>query len=106
MIAHWDELHRYVAEHQQNICQIVAKKDGKTLYSDCWNGFTPDDALHVRSVTKSVVSLLVGIAIDQGRIESVRQRVLDFFPDYTVKRGEKTIQSVTIEHLLTMTAPY
>ena len=32
--------------------------------------------------------------------------MLDFFPDYTVKRGEKTIYDVTLRHLLTMTAPY
>ena len=31
---------------------------------------------------------------------------MDFFPDYSVKRGEKTIYDVTIRHLLTMTAPY
>ena len=102
----YDELHAYVAEHQQNICQIVANKDGETRYSDCWNGFQPGDALHVMSVTKSVTSLLIGVAIDQGLIEGVGQRVLDFFPEYAVKRGEKTAQSVTIEHLLTMTAPY
>ena len=99
-------LHDNIAKHQQNICQIVANRNGETLYSDCWNGYRPDDALHVMSATKSVVSLLIGVAIDQGRIESVQQRVLDFFPDYPVKRGEKTLPSVTIEHLLTMTAPY
>ena len=31
---------------------------------------------------------------------------MDFFPDYNVKRGEKTIYDVTIRHMLTMTAPY
>ena len=100
------ELHEYVAAHQQNICGIVALKRGKEVYSDYWHGFEPTDALHVMSVTKSVVSLLVGVAIDRGLIADVRQPVLDFFPDYTIKRGEKTIQSVTLEHLLTMTAPY
>ena len=34
------------------------------------------------------------------------QKVMEFFPDYSVKRGEKTIYDVTIRHLLTMTAPY
>ena len=58
------------------------------------------------SVTKSVVSLLIGTALDNGLIQSIEQPVLDFFPDYTVKRGEKTIQDVTVKHLLTMTAPY
>ncbi len=48
----------------------------------------------------------MGIAIDNGYIKSIDQKVLDFFPDYTVNPGEKTIQSVTIKHMLTMTAPY
>ena len=39
-------------------------------------------------------------------IESVNQKVLDFFPDYVIKRGEKIIQDVTLYNLLTMTAPY
>jgi CubicO group peptidase (beta-lactamase class C family) len=46
------------------------------------------------------------MAIDKGFIQSTDQKVLDFFPDYIVKRGEKTIQQVTLKHLLTMTAPY
>ena len=58
------------------------------------------------SVTKSIVSLLVGIAIEQGLIGSVDDYVLDYFPDYKIKRGEKTIQKVTLKNLLTMTAPY
>ncbi len=99
-------LHAYISEHQPNICQIVAIKNGRTVYSDYWHNFTPSDTLHVMSVTKSVVSLLIGIAIDQGFIRDVEQPVLDFFPDYTAKRGEKTIQQVTLRHLLTMTAPY
>lgn len=100
------ELHSYIAEHQGNICGIAAMKNGEMAYSDYWHGFKPSDTVHVMSVTKSVVSLLIGIAIDQGLISDVRQHVLDFFPEYNIKRGEKTIQQVTLEHLLTMTAPY
>ncbi len=100
------DLHTYVETNCGNICQIVAQKNGHIVYEDYWHSYKPDDTLHVMSVTKSVVSLLVGIALDQGLIKSVEQPVLDFFPDYKIKRGEKTIQSVTIKHLLTMTAPY
>jgi len=49
---------------------------------------------------------LIGIAIENGNIKSIDQKVLDFFPDYAVKTGEKTIQSITIKDMLTMTAPY
>lgn len=100
------DLHEYVETNCGNICQIVALKNGKTVLEDYFHGFKPDDTLHVMSVTKSVVSLLVGIAIDKGLIKNIDCPVLDFFPDYRIKRGEKTLQSVTIRHLLTMTAPY
>lgn len=100
------KLHELVERQEQNICQIVAYRGGKEILNDTWHGFSQTDACHVMSVTKSVVSLLIGIAIDQGKIKSVDQKVLDFFPDYQIKRGEKTIQEVTIRHLLTMTAPY
>lgn len=104
-----EELYRFISGstgNESNICQIFAIKDGETIYDDCWNGFKTEDAMNVNSVTKGVMSLLAGIALDKGCIKSVDQKVMDFFTDYTVKRGEKTIYDVTIRHLLTMTAPY
>lgn len=100
------ELHRLVEEKQPNICQIVAIENGKIIYSDEWNNYSKEDCTHVMSATKSVVALLVGIAVDQGLIKSVDERVMSYFPDYKVKRGEKTIYEVTIRHLLSMRAPY
>lgn len=102
-------LHSMVQEsrgNESNICQICAVRSGETVYHDEWRGFKPDDAMNINSVTKGVMALLAGIALDMGFIRSVGQRVLEFFPDYTVKRGEKTIYDVTVKHLLTMTAPY
>ena len=104
-----DELHRIVSEstgNESNICQICAMKDGTTVYEDQWHGFRNDDAVNVMSVTKGVMAILTGITADFGYIENTEQKVLDFFPDYRVKRGEKTIYDVTLKHLLTMTAPY
>ena len=104
-----EQLHRYIAGsagNESNICQIYAIKDGRTVYDDCWRGYKTDDSVNVNSVTKGVMALLAGIAIDKGYIDGVEQKVMDFFPDYQVKRGEKTIYDVTVGHLLTMTAPY
>ena len=103
------ELHQMIADstgNESNICQIYAIKNGSVVFNDCWCGYKANDAVNVMSVTKSVMALLIGIAIDKGYIRSVDQQVIDFFPDYTVKRGEKTIYKVTLRHLLTMTAPY
>lgn len=101
-----DEIHNIIKEQQPNICQVVAYKDNKKVYSDCWNNYKSDDCVHIMSATKSIMALLIGIAIDKGQINSVDDKVLDYFPDYKVKRGEKTIYDVTIRHLLTMRAPY
>ena len=104
-----EQLHKYIENstgNESNICQIYALKGGKPVYDDCWHGFKTEDAMNVNSVTKGVMGLLAGIALDKGYIISLDQKVMDFFPDYTVKRGEKTIYDVTVRHLLTMTAPY
>ncbi|WP_022762536.1 serine hydrolase domain-containing protein [Butyrivibrio sp. AD3002] len=104
-----EQLYTYISGstgNESNICQIFAIKDGDKVYDDCWHGFKTLDAMNVNSVTKGVMGLLAGIALDAGYIKSLDQKVMDFFPDYTVKRGEKTIYDVTIRHLLTMTAPY
>jgi len=104
-----EQLHSYISDstgNESNICQIYVIKDGEIAYDDCWHGFKTEDAMNVNSVTKGVMALLAGIALDRGCIKSVDQKVMDFFPDYTVRRGEKTIYDVTIKHLLTMTAPY
>lgn len=104
-----NDLHKFVAEstgNEGNICQICMMRDGETVHEDCWRGFSPGDAVHVMSVTKSVMALLIGIAIDNGQIPDEGCKVLDFFPDFMPKRGEKTAASVTLRHLLTMTAPY
>ena len=100
------ELHDFIAKDQPNICQAAVYHDGRPVYSDEWNGYKETDCTHIMSATKGIVALLIGIAVDQGKIQSIDDKVLSFFPDYRVKRGEKTIFDVTIRHLLTMRAPY
>lgn len=100
------ELHAHIEEHQSNICQIEVLQHGREMYADEWNGYAKTDCVHIMSVTKSVMALLVGIALDNGFIGSVDDKVLDYFPGYRVKRGEKTIYEVTLRHLFTMRAPY
>lgn len=92
----YEQFHKVIKEsmgNESNVCQIYAMREEKTVFDDCWRGFRTDDAVNVNSVTKGVMALLAGIALDQGRIESVDQKVLDFFPEYQVKRGEKTIMT-------------
>ena len=79
-----EELNSLIKTTQPNICQIVAYRNGEKLYSECWNDYKPDDAVHIMSATKSIMALLIGIAIDKRQINSIEDKVLDYFPDYKV----------------------
>ena len=100
-------LSNYSSKNDINIRQIVAYKDNILEIEEYREGFSKEDTMNVMSVTKSITSLLVGIAIDKGFIKSVDDKVMNYYKDvYTPKRGEKTIYDITIQHILTMTAPY
>ena len=100
-------LEAYSSKNDVNIKQIVAYKDNILEIEEYRAGFEKEDTMNVMSVTKSITSLLVGIAIDKGFIKSADDFVMDYYNGiYTPKRGEKTIYEVTIKNLLTMTAPY
>jgi CubicO group peptidase (beta-lactamase class C family) len=68
-------------------------------------GYDRDDLHVLCSATKSVTSALLGIAIDQGHVASIEQRVFDYFPEHEdLLEGEPSKDSMTIKHLLTMTS--
>lgn len=83
------ELEDKINKDYNNIAGIVVLKDGKIQYENYFNGCSSESTIHVYSVTKSIVSILIGIAIDKGYIKSVDQKVLDFFPNYIVKKKRK-----------------
>lgn len=89
-----------------NTTGIVIIKDGVVSYEKYFKGCTANSRVHVYSVTKSVISILIGIALDKGYIKNIEGKVLDYFPDYKVKKGERNIQNITLRDMLTMTAPY
>ena len=81
-------LKNYSSKNDVNICQIVAYKDNKLCLEEYHNNFTKEDTLTVMSVTKSITSLLIGIAIDRGFIKSVDDYVMNILK-ITLQKEEK-----------------
>jgi CubicO group peptidase (beta-lactamase class C family) len=79
---------------------FIVIKDDAILYEGYFNGYNRDSIVTSFSVAKSFTSALVGIAIDEGYIESVDDRITDYLPEL---RG-KGFDGVTIRHLLTMSS--
>lgn len=99
-------LERKISSEYRNTTGMVILKDGIVSYEKYFKGCTADNRIHVYSVTKSVVSVLIGIALDKGHIKTIEEKVLNFFPEYKVRKRETTIQNITLRDMLTMTAPY
>jgi CubicO group peptidase (beta-lactamase class C family) len=73
-------------------------KDGELLYEHYYRGWDADSVFNSFSVSKSVVSTLIGIAMDKGFIESVFDPVSKYLPEYA--EGRKA--ELRLWHLLTM----
>ncbi|MBB6482065.1 serine hydrolase domain-containing protein [Spirochaeta isovalerica] len=84
------------------INSMIISCDDEILIERYNNGFDGDDKQDLRSATKSVTSLLVGIAIDRGFIDSVNKSIMDYFPEYSSRK--EVFAPITIGHLLTMTS--
>jgi CubicO group peptidase (beta-lactamase class C family) len=98
-----------------DIHAVVIARHGKLAFEQYFAGIDqpwgkPEARYHydattlhdMRSATKSVTSLLVGLAIDRRMIKSVNEPVASFFPEFAAKTPGW--DNITIRHLLTMTS--
>ncbi|WP_242156959.1 serine hydrolase domain-containing protein [Aestuariivivens sediminis] len=68
-----------------------------------WHPYYQQSELHtLQSVTKSVTSIIMGIALNMNRNYDVNTEIMAFFSDYTIENKDKRLFDITIEDLLTM----
>jgi len=87
-----------------NIRNLLVIVDNDLVIEQYYNGWKRDRVHFLASNTKSVTSFLIGKAIEQGKIKSVNQKILSFFPEYATKEKDTLKQQISIKNLLTMTA--
>jgi CubicO group peptidase (beta-lactamase class C family) len=109
---------RMAAWREAKIHSILIVRHGRLVFERYFSGvderwgdalgevtFRPDTQHDVRSITKSVTSLLLGIAIDRGWVPGIDAPAFSFLPEYAdLKTPEKN--AVTLRHLLTMSAGF
>jgi CubicO group peptidase (beta-lactamase class C family) len=101
---------------EANVHSVLVARYGQLVFERYFSGFdshwgTPGELINfgpetrhdVRSITKSVTSLLLGIVIGKGEITGADARVLSFFPEYADLRTPEKEQ-ITLRDLLTMSA--
>jgi CubicO group peptidase (beta-lactamase class C family) len=81
---------------------LLVSSRGQIVHERYYRGARADRVTNIKSASKSVISALVGIAIDRGLIKGVSQPVEDFFPGAWSKPADAAKRAITVEHLLMM----
>ena len=77
-------------------------RNGKLVAEEYYNGYNENTAHQICSDTKSFMSALVGIAFENGLIESLDKKIMDYFPEYIYAGMDGRFFDITFKHLLTM----
>lgn len=96
------ELLATVRERELAIDSVLVIRNGYLVLEANVHPFTAGAMHMILSCTKSIVSALVGIAIELGHIEGTEQPVLGFFPQRRVAHRDERKEAMTLGHLLTM----
>lgn len=81
-----------------NTAAFLVVKNGKLLHEEYWGGYSENRATNSFSMAKAVTVLLLGKAIEEGKIKSDTQLFSDFFPNFKETEGK----SLTLENLAKM----
>lgn len=90
--------------NDKNIHSILLIKDGKLIFEEYFYGYNREKLHFLASVSKSITSLLIGIAIDQNITADVETKVYEFFPEYEGTKWIDQKYPITLKHILTMAA--
>jgi len=90
------------AAERDYIDGVLVIRHGSIVAEKYFNHYDKDYPHNVMSVSKSMLSAITGVAIEKGYIESIEEKVLDYFPEYQSSNVDERLNELKIKHLLTM----
>jgi CubicO group peptidase (beta-lactamase class C family) len=96
---------QWLRSHNKNVQSLLVVRNGYLVLEAYFPPYRADVRHDLYSATKSVTATLVGIALQQGSLKSVTQRVMaDFYPERQVSSPDPRRAAITLEHLLEMSS--
>jgi len=83
---------------------LIVARDGEVVVEEGFHGHTTAETTNIKSASKSIVSALVGIAIEKGILEGVDQKIAPILKDKLPEDPDPRLEEITIGHLLSMQA--
>ncbi len=98
------KVEEFVANNLPDIRSLLVLKNGQLVLEKYYKNGTRDSQNEVYSVTKTIISLLIGIALEQKKLISLDQTIEEFLPDMFTLGTNATLKTVTLRQLLTMSS--
>ncbi|SHJ89567.1 CubicO group peptidase, beta-lactamase class C family [Reichenbachiella agariperforans] len=96
-----EQMHRI----DHDIHSLVVVQHGKLVLEDYFGGYDAETIHDLRSTTKSVLSLLMGIAVDKGYVRSIDEPFMNYLPGHQINKNDSPQKrKITIKDLLTMSS--
>ena len=96
----------YNASKLETLYGLLVVKNGRLIAEGYFNEGSVEQKAFMASATKSFTSALVGIALDQGCLSSLDQKMIDFFPEFADQITDLRKKQITIRDLLQMRSGY
>jgi CubicO group peptidase (beta-lactamase class C family) len=96
----------YKAAEVKTIYSLLVVKNGHLIAEGYFHAGSIDQKARLQSVTKSYTSALVGIALEQGCLASIDQKMIDFFPELAGQIKDPRKKEISIREMLQMRAGY
>jgi len=96
----------YNASQLDTVYSLLVFKNGYLIAEDYFNNGYVGQQVNIHSVTKSINSALVGIALEQGCLTSLDQKMMEFFPEFANRITDPRKKQITIQQMLQMRAGY
>ncbi len=87
------------------INSFLILKNNQLIGEEYFYGYMQNELHQIESCTKSITSLLIGIALDKGFMDHVEQKIYEIFDEIPHLKNEN-YREITISHLLTMTSGF
>ncbi|MFN2282188.1 MAG: serine hydrolase domain-containing protein [Anaerolineales bacterium] len=94
------------AEDLDTLYSVLLVKNGVLVGEGYFNGAARDEKRLVQSATKSMMSALVGVALEEGCLESIDQKMIEFFPEAADQVTDPRKREITIQQMLQMRSGY
>jgi len=98
-------LPRIIRGEYGRLNSFLLLKNNRLICEEYYYGYTADDLHFIESSTKSITSLLIGIAMDRGFITDLQTPIYTYFPEY-IHLQEGQYKDISLEYLLTMTSGF